>query len=146
MDCVVVAVTDKHYSLLGPEAPLVKLCNPSTCYRCLERHLLANAAQHAAHASKSGCIGRGLLQGCAAAGRRVQPHIEELQHMDWAVHFTCADCGAQLTRQPIKCDVPYGGVGVLGGSVTGTRLHRFLLLTAQQSLPRLRGTAPMSRR
>ena len=56
----------------------------------------------------------GLLQGCAAAGRRVQPHIVETAHMYWAVHLTCTDCGALLTQQPVKCDVPFGGIGVVG--------------------------------
>ena len=31
-----------------------------------------------------------------------QPHLVQVQHLYWAVHFTCADCGALLTQQPKK--------------------------------------------
>ena len=54
-------------------------------------------------------IGQGLVQGCASAGRRVESHLVQVQYLYWAVHFTCADCGALLAQQPVKFDVPYGG-------------------------------------
>ena len=37
-----------------------------------------------------------------------------VQHLYWAVHLTCADCGALLSQQPVKCDVSYGGPGMVG--------------------------------
>ena len=57
---------------------------------------------------------RALVQGWAAAGRRVQSYLVYVQHLYWAVHLTCADCGALLTQQPLKCDVRYGGPGSVG--------------------------------
>ena len=59
-------------------------------------------------------MGQGLVQGCATAGRRVQSYLVYVGHLHWGVHQNCADCGALLSEQPVKCDVPYGGPGTVG--------------------------------
>ena len=111
---VLVAVTDQHDKLLSPEAPMSKLCNPPTCHHCVETWLLDNAHEASGFLSRNGHMGQGLVQGCATAGRRVQSYLVYVGHLFWGVHFTCADCGALLSQQPVKCDVPYGGPGTVG--------------------------------
>ena len=43
------------------------------------------------YASRTGNAGHGLLQSCAAAGRRVQVYMGKVHQMGWALHFTCVD-------------------------------------------------------
>ena len=65
------AVTDHHDKLLRPQAPMKMLCNPPTCDLCVKKWLRDNAHRASGFLSRNEHMGQGLVQGCAAVGRRV---------------------------------------------------------------------------